>query len=60
MTNKDIYKNVVIMGTIKQIISLICFTILAIVFNHWWIVFFSIIFMCLNVNIDEKNIDESE
>ena len=56
----DVYKNVVIMGTIKQIISLVCFTILAIVFGHWWIVFFSIIFMCLNANIDEKNIDESE
>lgn len=56
----DVYKNVVIMGTIKQIVSLVCFTILAIVFNHWWIVFFSIIFMCLNVNIKEKNIDESD
>lgn len=56
----DVYKNIVIMGIIKQIISLVCFTILAIVFNHWWIVFFSIIFMCLNVNINEKNIDESE
>lgn len=60
MTNKDIYKSTVIMGIIKQIISLVCFTILAIVFGHWWIVFFSILFMRLNVNINEKNIDESD
>lgn len=26
-------------------ISLICFTILAIIFNKWWIVFFSVLFM---------------
>lgn len=29
---------------IKNSISLICFTILAIVFNKWWIVFFSALF----------------
>lgn len=43
---------------IKNIISLACFTILAVVFNHWWIVFFSIIFMLvgkdLNIKFEEK------
>lgn len=30
---------------IKNIIAIICFTILSIVFNKWWIIFFSIIFI---------------
>lgn len=30
---------------IKNIIAIICFTILAIVFNKWWIVLFSLIFL---------------
>ncbi len=30
---------------LKNIIVIICFTILAIVFNKWWVVFFSIVFM---------------
>jgi hypothetical protein len=30
---------------IKNSISLICFTILAIIFNKWWIIFFSALFM---------------
>lgn len=34
----------VIAITIKNIISLICFTILAISFEKWWIVFFSMLF----------------
>ena len=29
---------------LKNVISLICFTILAVVFKHWWIVFFSLLF----------------
>jgi hypothetical protein len=29
---------------IRNIISLICFTILAIIFGHWWIVLFSALF----------------
>lgn len=29
---------------IRNIISLICFTILAIVFKKWWIVFFAALF----------------
>lgn len=33
-----------LMAMVKNIVALICFTILAIVFNKWWIIFFSIIF----------------
>lgn len=33
-----------LMAMVKNIIALICFTILAIVFNKWWIVFFSLLF----------------
>ncbi len=29
---------------IKNSINIICFTILAIVFNKWWIVFFALLF----------------
>ena len=28
----------------ENIITLICFTVLAVVFEKWWIVFFSILF----------------
>lgn len=28
----------------KNAIMVICFTILAIIFNYWWIVFFSVFF----------------
>ena len=38
-------KKINILATIKNCITLICFTILAIVFNKWWIIFFSIIFL---------------
>ena len=37
---------------IKNIVSIICFTILAIMFNHWWIIFFSLLFM---VKAEEKD-----
>ena len=30
---------------IKNIVTIICFTILAIIFKHWWIIFFSLLFM---------------
>lgn len=38
---------------IKNIIAIICFTILAIIFNKWWIIFFAIIFMT-NFESDDK------
>ena len=37
---------------IKNIVSIICFTILAIIFNHWWIIFFSLLFM---VKVEKKD-----
>ena len=41
-----------LMCIIKNIVSIICFTILAIIFNHWWIIFFSLLFM---VKAEEKD-----
>lgn len=38
--------------TVKNAVVIICFTVLAIVFNKWWIVFFSGLF--LN-SVDMKN-----
>ena len=35
-----------------NVISLICFTTLAIVFQKWWIVFFALLFWC-SVEKDE-------
>lgn len=45
MNEEDIYFKLCIGCFIKNIISLVCFTILAIIFNHWWIVLFSALFM---------------
>lgn len=47
MDNKEIVEHNKILNwqvLIKNSITLICFTILAIVFNKWWLVLFSIIF----------------
>ena len=33
------------LATIENSINLICFTLLAIVFRHWWIVFFALLFL---------------
>lgn len=38
-------KNLNKMVLIKNSITLICFTILSIVFNKWWIVFFTAFFL---------------
>lgn len=38
-------KEVLLMILVKNIITLVCFTILAIQFEHWWIVFFSAFFL---------------
>lgn len=42
---------------LKNIVSIICFTILAIVFNKWWIVFFSILFITFFEYHSEKKDD---
>lgn len=47
MDNKEIIEHNKILNwqvLIKNSITLICFTILAIVFNKWWLVLLSIIF----------------
>ncbi len=36
---------------IENIVIMICFTVLAVVFNHWWLVLISIIF----VNYETKD-----
>lgn len=48
--NKYLYKLVVI----RNSISLICFTILAIVFKHWWIVLFAALFTSNVENREEE------
>lgn len=32
------------LATIRNCVSIICFTILAIIFRHWWIVFGALMF----------------
>ena len=45
---------------IENIVTLICFTILAIWFNKWWIVFFSIFFMKYTEKEDKKDENKQE
>lgn len=33
-----------LMCAIENAVAIICFAILSVVFNHWWIVFFAIVF----------------
>ncbi len=42
---------------IKNIIAIICFTILAVCFDRWWIVLFSLLFLTL-FDTEEKKGDE--
>ena len=55
MNEKEYNFKMNLMCIIKNIVSIICFTILAIIFNHWWIIFFSLLFM---VKAEEKNDNE--
>lgn len=50
-------KKINILATIKNCITLICFTILAIVFNKWWIVLFSALFV---VSVEKKSGSDEE
>lgn len=34
-----------LIGILYNIASVVCFTILAIIFNNWWIVFFALLFL---------------
>ena len=38
-------EKILIWSIIKNMVTIICFTVLAIVFNKWWIVFFSALFL---------------
>lgn len=40
----EYHKKLLLLATIRNCISIICMTILAIVFHKWWIIFFSIVF----------------
>lgn len=46
-----------LVGILQNIVSVVCFTILAIIFNKWWIVFFSLLFLR---DISIKATDEKE
>lgn len=51
---KNEYK-IYLLVILKNIISLICFTILAIVFKKWWIVLFSLLFFSfITIKGDDK------
>ena len=52
MNEKEYSFKMNLLCIIKNIVSIICFTILAIMFNRWWIIFFSLLFM---VKAEEKN-----
>ena len=40
-------KNILLLCIISNSIALICFTVLAILFNHWWIILFALLFHSL-------------
>lgn len=42
----EYYKKLNVLAAVRNSISLICFTILAITFKTWWIVLFAILFTC--------------
>jgi hypothetical protein len=44
---------------VRNIICLICFTVLAIIFNKWWIVLFTILFW-ISVERKEKKENKNE
>lgn len=46
-----------LIGILYNIASVVCFTILAIIFNKWWIVFFALLFIR---DISIKTTDEKE
>ena len=51
MEDKEYSFKMNLLCIIKNIVSIICFTILAIMFNYWWIIFFSLLFM---LKVEEK------
>ena len=52
---KDVTK-IVIIRELTNIVMIICFTILSIIFNKWWIIFFDILFYRSgNISMEETN-----
>lgn len=63
MKNKEIEKNLVklyLLNILSNAIPLACFTTLAIIFNHWWIILISMLYYRgFNFSIDtDKKGDE--
>lgn len=54
----NIYLNILMV--LRNCISLICFTILAIIFNKWWIVFFAILFTSFIDKDKKERVDTNE
>lgn len=50
----DYLKRLYTLYVVKNSINLICFTALAIIFNKWWIVFFSLIFATIIESGDDE------
>ena len=44
MNEKEYSFKINLLCIIKNIVTIICFTILAIIFNHWWIILYSSLF----------------
>lgn len=51
-------KEIVIWCILKQIAVIICFTLLSIMCNHWWIILFSSLMLKSNVTIDNKEVNK--
>ena len=54
MKDKDLIKKLAWIAFLRNCISLICFTILAIVFEKWWIVFFALLF-CVSFEVNDDD-----
>lgn len=44
----------VILSVIYLVAVLVCFTILAITFNNYWIILLALCFMHININLNDK------
>ena len=51
-------ENIIIWIILKQICVMMCFTVLAVIFNHWWIVLFSMLFLNQTINYKNTNVSE--
>lgn len=59
MNEKEMVANILKWGFIKNMVVIICFTILAIVFKKWWIAIFAVLFIS-DVKYSGKDKKESE